>query len=78
MEKEVETIEKICAHQMNVTTGNTTEDRCDICDIDKLLIENGVKLKRKSYNGAPLCQFPDSQESCPCFSSYRRISVINE
>ena len=78
MVQEVETIEKICAHQMNVTLGNTTEERCDIRDIDKQLIEKGVKLKRKSHNGAPLCQFPDSQESCPCYSSYRRRIVINE
>lgn len=39
-----ETIEKICAHQMNVTVGNTTEARCDICDTDKQLIMKGVKL----------------------------------
>ena len=67
-----ETIEKICAHQMNVTVGNTTEERCDICDTDKQLIMKGVKLKRKSYNGASLCQFPDSQESCPCYSPYKK------
>ena len=73
-----ETIEKICAHQMNVTVGNTTEERCDICDTDKHLIMEGVKIERKSYNGAPLCQFPDSQKSCPCYSPYKKIVIINE
>lgn len=75
---ENETKEKRCAHQMNVTIGNMTENTCDIRDIEKCLVRKGVKMERKSYSGFPLCQFPDSQESCPCYSSYRSRTVINE
>lgn len=53
-----------CAYMMNVTIGDTTEDRCTAINC---LSRNNVKITRRGDKGAPLCQFSNSQTNCPCY-----------